>query len=165
MLVGFSGSGKSSVGRELEARTGLPRFDIDEMVCALFGRPIAQIFDAHGEEVFREAESAALREIARAPAIVVTGGGIILRNENIEILERLGKIVYLTAEEETLFERVSRRPTRPLLRTADPRRTLAELLRAREPIYRSLAEIEIDTTLLTHGEVADAILRKIQDER
>lgn len=161
VLVGFSGSGKSSVGRELATRTGLPRYDTDEMVRARFDLPIAEIFSRHGEEAFREAETVALREIPRERAIVVTGGGIVLRDENVAMLRALGTIVHLSADEETLFARISRRSTRPLLRTANPRQTLAELLRVREPLYRSVAAVTIDTTTRTHGEVATAALEQV----
>ncbi len=164
VLIGFSGSGKSSVGRELEARTGRPRYDIDEMIRRERGRSIAEIFDQEGEESFRDAETAVLRDIPADNGIVVTGGGILVREENGETLRRLGRIVHLTAAEETLFERVSRRPTRPLLRTANPRRTLAELLQVRAPLYRRLADWELDTTSLTHQQAAEAILEQIDDD-
>lgn len=161
VLIGFSGAGKSSVGRELEARTGRPRYDTDEMIRRQRGLSIAEIFEQQGEEAFREAETAVLRDIPSDNGIVVTGGGILLREENGAMLQRLGRIVHLTAEEETLFERVSRRPMRPLLRTANPRRTLSELLQVRAPLYRRLADIELDTTSLTHQQVADAILEQL----
>ncbi|MFL6539203.1 MAG: shikimate kinase [Chthoniobacterales bacterium] len=167
VLVGFSGSGKSSVGRELAVRTGLPRYDTDEIVRAKFGLPIVEIFSQHGEEAFREAETSALREIPRERAVVVTGGGIVLRDENVAMLRALGTIVHLSADEETLFERISRRSTRPLLRSPNPRETLAELLRVREPLYRSVAAVTIDTSARTHEEVSKAILEQVAaiDER
>src|SRR5437868_14255943 len=120
------GAGKSSVGRCLERRTGLARFDTDEMVSARLGRSVADIFRELGEEQFRKAETEALAALKPAqPAIIVTGGGVVLRNENIQHLHRLGLVVWLDAEEETLFQRASRRGNRPLLQTADPRSTLA----------------------------------------
>src|SRR3712207_6437984 len=103
------GSGKSSVGRELAKRTDLPRYDTDEMVRARFGLAIPEIFARHGEEQFRAAETEVLRSAPNEPAIVVTGGGVVLRPQNVALLRRLGTIVNLSADEETLFARVSRR--------------------------------------------------------
>lgn len=163
VLIGFMGSGKSSTGRALAGKTGWPRFDTDESVSARFGKEIAEIFSEFGEEKFREAETEALRELSdAAPCIVVTGGGIVLRAENVELLRRLGTIVHLEADEETLFERVSRRTTRPLLQTADPRGTLAKLWQERQPLYRETADFAVDTSRLTHEKVAEAILRSME---
>jgi shikimate kinase len=163
VLIGFMGAGKSSVGRILARMTGLPRFDTDEMIAARFGLTISGIFAMHGEEKFRESETEALRELSgKGRAIIVTGGGIVLRPENVELLRTLGTIVYLAADEETLFRRISRRTTRPLLQTDNPRATVTELLRARLPLYRSAADIEMETSALTHDEVAKVILAKIE---
>src|SRR5436190_21219232 len=142
-LIGFMGAGKSSVGRTLARITGLSRCDTDEMVAARFGLTIPQIFAAHGEERFREAETEALRELSgMGQTIVVTGGGIVLRRENVTLLQELGTIVYLSADEETLFARISRRSTRPLLQTPNPRASLTELLAKRLPFYRDAADLE-----------------------
>lgn len=164
MLIGFMGTGKSSVGKTLARITGLPRFDTDEIVSTRFGLPVTEIFARFGEEKFREAETEALAQLAgrRGPAIIVTGGGIVLRPENVTILRELGRLVSLKADEETLFRRISRRRTRPLLQTENPRATMVELLRAREPIYREIADVLIDTSRLSHEEVAEAILKRIE---
>ena len=161
VLIGFMGSGKSSVGRELAARTGRPRYDTDEMVAARYGLSIGKIFAQHGEEAFRAAETEALAQVPERPAIVVTGGGIVLRAGNVERLRRFGIVVHLTADEETLFERASRRQTRPLLQTENPRQTLSELLRVRAPVYQQVADLTIDTSELRQTEVVDRILEQI----
>lgn len=158
VLIGFMGSGKSSVGRALAGRTGMPRYDTDELVSKRFGLHITAIFDWHGEAAFREAEAEVLRGIPAKAAVIVTGGGIVLRLDNVTKLRTLGRVVHLTADEETLFARVSRRKTRPLLQTANPRQTLAEMLKVRAPLYRAAADVTIDTSAMTHEEVADAIL-------
>jgi len=164
VLIGFMGAGKSSVGRTLARITGLSRFDTDEMVAARFDLTIPEIFASHGEETFREAETAALRELSgKGQTIVVTGGGIVLRGENIALLHELGTIVYLSADEETLFARISRRSTRPLLQTPNPRATLTELLAKRLPFYREAADVEVDTSRLKHDEVARTILNRIEE--
>jgi shikimate kinase len=163
VLVGFMGAGKSSVGRRLARVTGLPRFDTDEMIAARFGLTVMEIFRKHGEEAFREAETEALQQIAgKGAAILVTGGGIVLRSENRRLLREAGTVVHLSADEETLFTRISRRSTRPLLRTENPRATVTELLRTRLPLYREVADAEVDTSLLTHDEVARQILETVK---
>jgi shikimate kinase len=162
VLIGFMGSGKSSAGRILERKTGWPRFDTDELVSARFGRPIPDIFADFGEDTFRDAESEVVGQLSAAkPAVIVTGGGIVLRASNVELLRRAGTLVHLEADEETLFRRVSRRTTRPLLQTDNPRSTLAELLRVRLPLYREAADFQVDTSRLTHEEVAEAVLKKV----
>lgn len=162
VLIGFMGAGKSSIGRTLARRTGLPRFDTDEIITAWFGLSVAEIFGRFGEEKFRNAETETLEQLGAAGrAIIVTGGGIVLRRENVKMLRALGKVVNLEADEETLFRRISRRATRPLLQTKDPRATMAELWRVRQPLYRNAADVQVDTSRLKHEEVADAILGKI----
>src|SRR5215510_12831358 len=108
-LIGMMGAGKSSVGRCLNRRTGLALHDTDEIVAAKFGMSISEIFSQHGEKKFREAETRALRRMrTERQAIIVTGGGIVLRKENAEILKRHGVIVWLEGDEETLFARACR---------------------------------------------------------
>jgi shikimate kinase len=163
VLIGFMGAGKSSVGRMLARMTGLPRFDTDEMVAARFGLTISEIFENYGEESFREAETETLRDLSgKGKAIIVTGGGIVTRPENIELLHQLGTVVLLAADEQTLFGRISRRTSRPLLRTENPRATVTALLEKRLPLYRAAADVEIETSALAHEEVARLILEKIE---
>jgi shikimate kinase len=163
VLIGFMGAGKSSAGKALARKTGLPHFDTDEIVSARFGLSATEIFAAFGEEKFRDAETEALRQFSREiPAIIVTGGGVVLRPANVQLLRDLGVVVNLEADEETLFRRISRRAARPLLLTENPRATLTELLRMREPLYRAAADVRLDTSRLTHDEVAEAILKSIE---
>jgi shikimate kinase len=163
VLIGFMGAGKSSTGKALARKTGLPRLDTDEIVATGFGLEVMEIFARFGEEKFRDAETEALGRLSQIePAIIVTGGGIVLRPGNVEMLRALGRVVSLEADEETLFRRISRRPSRPLLQTENPRATVAELLRKREPLYREAADVRLDTSRLTHDEVADAILKSIE---
>lgn len=158
------GVGKSSVGRALERRTGLARLDTDDAVAAKFGTSIAEIFEEQGEEKFRDAETDVLRKFAPDRAtIITTGGGIVLRPGNVECLKRLGTIVWLNGEEKTLFERASRRNTRPLLQNQNPREIFSELLSKRTPLYRNAADFEVDTSKLTHDEVAEVILVRMEE--
>jgi shikimate kinase len=164
VLIGMMGAGKSSVGRCLQQRTGLARLDTDEMVAAQFGIPIAQIFEEHGEERFRIAETEVLRKLAPVrPAVVVTGGGIVVRAENVDLLKQLGTIVWVTADEATLFERASRRNDRPLLQKENPRAVFSKLFRERESLYAAAADLRVDTSTLTHDEVTETILNRLEE--
>jgi shikimate kinase len=162
-LIGMMGAGKSSVGRCLHRRTGLALLDIDEVVASKVGMSIPEIFAEHGEEEFREAETAALRQIRTEEkrTIIVTGGGIVLRKENVAILKSQAVIVWLDGAEETLFARASRIPNRPLLQTKNPRKAFTQILGARRQLYAKIADIRVDTSVLTYEEVAMAILAKL----
>jgi shikimate kinase len=164
VLIGMMGAGKSSVGRSLQRRSGLARLDTDEMLAAEFGMSIAQIFEKHGEERFRDAETEVLRKLAPdRPVIIVTGGGIVVRHQNVDLLKGVGTIVWLAAEEATLFERAARRDHRPLLQNEEPRAIFSKLFREREPLYTAAADIRIDTSPMTHDEVAETILNKMEE--
>jgi len=163
VLVGMMGAGKSSVGACLRRRTGLGLLDMDEIVASNFGMSIPEIFAEHGEKKFREAETEALRCVRTAEqAIIITGGGIVLRKENVEILRRQAAIVWLDADEETLFARASWKQNRPLLQTKNPRKAFSQNLASRRPLYANIADIRVDTSVLTDEEVAVAILAKLR---
>jgi shikimate kinase len=162
VLIGFMGAGKSAIGRELSRRIGWPRHDTDEMIREQFGISIPDIFARHGEPAFRDAETALLKTLRRGIAgIVVTGGGIVLRPQNAQILRGMGRIVWLDAHEEVLWRRVSKHSTRPLLQTPDPRARFAELLRERLPLYQSAADYRINTTRNSIAQVTDEIITLI----
>src|SRR5438034_3282564 len=161
-LIGFMGAGKSAVGRELSRRTGWPRHDTDEMIREQFGISIPDIFARHGEPAFRDAETVLLKKLRRGIAgIVVTGGGIILRTENVQLLRGMGRIIWLDADEEVLWQRLSKHSTRPLLQTPDPRARFAELLRERLPLYQSAADYRINTTSNSIAQVTNEIIALI----
>ena len=161
-LIGFMGAGKSAVGRELSRRIGWPRHDTDELIREQFGVSIPDIFARHGEPAFRDAETALLKKLRRGIAgIVVTGGGIILRTENVQLLRGMGRSIWLDADEEVLWQRVSKHSTRPLLQTLDPRARFAELLQERLPLYQSAADYRINTTSNSIAQVTDEIIALI----
>ena len=163
VLIGMMGAGKSSVGRCLRRRTGMTILETDELVASNFGMSIPEIFSMHGEKKFRDAETELLRTVSRTkPAIIATGGGMVLRKENVEILKRLGLIVWLAGKEKTLFARASRRTDRPVLQTKNTRKTFSQILAERRPLYAKIADIRIDTSELTSEEVAIAILGKFK---
>jgi shikimate kinase len=161
--MGMMGAGKSSVGDCLARRTKLALHDTDEIIASNVGMSIPEIFAKYGEDKFRETETRALRDLAKMKqAIIVTGGGIVLRNENLEPLKRLGVVVWLDGNEETLFKRASQSGSRPLLQGKNPRKAFARILQAREPRYANVAHLRVDTSLLTEEEVAIAILSKLR---
>jgi shikimate kinase len=162
VLIGMMGAGKSSGGRCLQERTELALLDLDEIVSVKFGMSISEIFARLGEKKFREAETEALRELSLDQQwIIATGGGIVLREENLNLLKQLGIIVWLDADEATLFDRASRKVDRPLLEKENPRRTFSQLLQARRPLYAKIADVRIETSNLSDEEVADEVLRLV----
>jgi shikimate kinase len=163
VLIGMMGAGKSCVGRCLARRTKLALHDTDEIIASKFGLPIAEIVAKHGENKFRKAETEALRSLATTErAIIVTGGGIVMGEENIDLLKRLGLVVWLDGNRGTLFKRASRSSDRPLLQGENPRKAFAQILQARRPLYTKIAHLRVDTSVLTDEEVAMAILSKVR---
>ena len=162
VLIGFMGAGKTTAGRELALLTGWPLHETDLMIAARAGISIAEIFASRGEEEFRALESEACGKLPTKRAIIVTGGGVVLRPANVLMLTRLGAVVYLEADEETLLDRVAKDDeSRPLLQTDDPRSALARLLAEREPLYRAAADFTVKTTGISAAEVAQTIVRYV----
>ena len=156
--------GKSVVGKALEQKTGLPRFDTDEIISSKSKMPIKEIFSTHGEEHFRNLETETLRSMSlEEPAIIVTGGGIVLRAENMDLLRQLGTVVWLDADEAMLRTRIRGLSDRPLLQTANPRAALSELLAAREPLYRRAADLRVDVSQKNPQQIAELILENIRN--
>jgi shikimate kinase len=145
-LVGAMGAGKSAVGRQLARLLHFDFTDTDHEVETRAGVDIAFIFDKEGESGFRARETQALTDVAaRSRLVVATGGGCVVAAQNRRIMAESGVVVYLHASVEQLFERVRYGTHRPLLQTDDPRAALARIVEAREPLYRSLADLVIDT--------------------
>ncbi len=159
VLIGFMGTGKSSIGRRIAQRLGYRFADTDQLVAQKAGCSISDIFEARGEESFRDAESAALASLREAGRhVIATGGGIVDRAANTELLRAMGFVVWFSASEEVILERVSRNDKRPLLRGGDPRETIRRLLERRAPAYARAAHFTIDTSLPSHDEIALAVL-------
>jgi shikimate kinase len=163
-LIGMMGTGKSVVGKALEQKTGLPRFDTDEIIFSKLKVPIKEIFSTHGEEYFRNLETETLRLMSlEEPAIIVTGGGIVLRAENVDLLRQLATVVWLDTDETTLRARIHNLRDRPLLQTANPGASLSELLAAREPLYRRAADLRVDVAQRSPEDIAELILENIKN--
>ncbi len=163
VLIGPMGVGKSSIAREL-SRLGRRRWvDTDRLVVQAAGTTITEIFAECGEEGFRELEAAALRSLSGSRRLIIaTGGGIINAPENHRLLQALGCVVWLTADEDVLYARVSRNDRRPLLQTSDPRATLHTLLEHRRPLYTACAHVTVDTSSQDHAQVAEAVFAQVR---
>jgi len=145
-LVGLMGAGKTTVGRALAKKLNKLFIDSDHEIEARTGVSIPLIFEIEGEESFRQRETEVIRDLsARRGIVLATGGGAVMRPENREYLKSRGTVIYLRASIHNILQRTSRDKNRPLLQTADPRRRLEELSRQREPYYRDVADIVIDT--------------------
>lgn len=144
VLVGMMGSGKSSVGRRLAGRLGLPFVDADTEIETAAHMTIPEIFAQRGEAEFREGERRVISRVltTRAPLVLATGGGAFMNAETRARVKELGISVWLKAEPDVLMRRVRKRSNRPLLQTADPEATLRRMLAEREPVY-ALADITI----------------------
>lgn len=157
-LVGFMGTGKSSVGRELAGRQKLDFADLDNLIELKEKRPISDIFAKEGEAHFRRVEKEVLREVSRENNFVVAcGGGIVVDPENIRIMKETGKIICLTAKPEVILKRVSGTKKRPLLNVPDPKKQI-ELLIAKRAVGYAQADVIIDTLELSVKEVVEKIL-------
>lgn len=137
VLVGMMGSGKSSVGRRLATRLGLPFVDADAEIETAAGMTIPEIFAQRGESEFRDGERRVISRIltTRSPLVLATGGGAFMNAETRARIADLGISIWLKAEPEVLMRRVRRNSKRPLLQTANPEETLRRMLGEREPIY------------------------------
>jgi shikimate kinase len=145
-LIGMMGAGKTTLGKALARQLDLAFVDTDKVLVERTGVPIATIFEIEGEEGFRRRESALLAELAGEPGhVIATGGGAVLSEGNRSVMRSHGTVVYLRARLESLWERTRHDTTRPLLATADPRATLAEILDKRDPLYREAAHLIVDT--------------------
>lgn len=162
VLIGLMGAGKTTVGRRLAQRMGLPFVDADQEIEEAAGMSVADIFERFGEPYFRDGER---RVIARlfdgAPKIIATGGGAFMNEETRALILDQALTIWLDAEPAVLADRVSRRDTRPLLRDRDPETVLTELAAIRNPFY-ALAPIRVKSVVAPHDATVDEILKAIQ---
>ncbi|MCX8026728.1 MAG: shikimate kinase [Thermodesulfovibrionales bacterium] len=158
VIIGFMGTGKTTVGKMLAQRLGFSFLDIDTEIEKTQNMTIKDIFANFGEERFREIETQTIRMIKdKSHLVIATGGGVVTKSENMNMLKENGIIVCLTASAESIFQRVRHKQDRPLLLTENPLETIKELLKKRQDLYKK-ADIHIDTTNLNPMEVVSAIL-------
>ncbi len=162
-LIGYRGSGKSTVGRLLARRLGWDFVDADEHLEAQAGQSIFAIFAAEGEQGFRQREAAILRSLSERPRhVIATGGGVVLSAANRELLRATGHCVWLTGDPATLYQRLESDPAtrdrRPALSAWPGPEEVERLLRQREPLYREVAHLSVATENQTPESIVSAIL-------
>ena len=163
-LVGFMGSGKSTVGQRLAAELGKEFLDCDRVLEERTGVDIPYIFEIEGEEGFRRREAAVLRDLTgRRGIVLATGGGAVGDPENRKVLIANGFVIYLRAPADLLYQRTSRDRGRPMLYAKDPHKRIDELLAARDPLYREVADLILDTGWRGSRRVIQEALRAFSD--
>ncbi|AUA34921.1 shikimate kinase AroK [Pseudomonas fulva] len=163
ILVGPMGAGKSTIGRLLAKELRLPFRDSDKEIELRCGANIPWIFDKEGEPGFRDREQAMIAELCSLDGVVVaTGGGAVMREANRRALHQGGRVIYLHASVEQQVGRTARDRNRPLLRTANPEATLRALLETRDPLYREIADLVVQTDERPPRMVVIDILERLQ---
>lgn len=164
VLIGFMGCGKTTVGEKLAADLSFVFLDTDQYIEEKEAMTINDIFATKGEEYFRGLETSSLEELVQRTekSIVSSGGGLPLRKENAELLQKLGFVVYLRVQKETVLERLEGDTTRPLLACDNPAQKVQELLEFRDPIYEVGAHLVVDVDGKTVEAIAEEIVRNYE---
>ncbi|WP_113875262.1 shikimate kinase [Marinomonas aquiplantarum] len=165
ILVGPMGAGKTTIGRLISQSMGKEFYDLDKVIEDNAGADIPWIFEREGEEGFRKRETQALSNMVQSDThntVLATGGGIVMRPENRDILQQDGLVVYLYASVAQQLYRTSKSSHRPLLQTGDPKATLKKLFEVRDPLYREVATLVIETDARHPKAVANKVLDAIK---
>lgn len=158
VLVGLMGAGKTTIGKRLAQRLGLSFVDADAAIEEAAGETISEIFEAHGEQYFREGERRVIaRLLDEGPQVLATGGGAFMDETTRANVAEKGISIWLHADLDVLLDRVSRRGHRPLLKNNDPAKVMKDLMEKRYPVY-ALADITVDSDEASHDAVVDTIL-------
>ena len=161
VMVGLMGAGKTSIGRRLAQRLGLPFVDSDQEIETAAGCTIETIFEMYGERAFRDCERRVIGRLLEEPVqVIATGGGAFMDPETRAAVKSRGLSVWLRADLELLLQRVARRANRPLLKRGDPREILAGLMEARYPVYAE-ADVTVDTRNAAADVTVDAVLEAL----
>lgn len=165
VLIGMMGAGKSTIGRRLSIRLGLPFLDADaEIEAGHFGMSIPDIFEKYGEPYFRDGE---VRVIARlldnGPSVIATGGGAVMRQETRDRIREKAISIWLKVDADVIMRRVKRRSDRPLLHTADPEATVERLIREREPVYGQ-ADVTVWSRDVPHEKIVDECIAALHEK-
>lgn len=163
ILIGYMGSGKTTLGKKISFRERIAFLDTDKMIEQKQGKAVSEIFDEEGENAFRQMETDCLKEIMGYSDryIISVGGGLPLKEENRMLLKELGTVLYLRARPDTIYGRLKNDTTRPLLRGDDPEGKIRTMIQIRGPVYEEVADVIIDVdekgyeTLI--GEIIDLV--------
>ncbi len=161
ILIGYMGCGKSTVGRRLSYRLRMPYVDTDNLIETKEKTTISDIFATQGEEVFRQMETDCIKSIFdyRQDYVIAVGGGLPMREENREIMKKLGTIIYLRAKPDTIYERLKNDTKRPLLQGEDPQGKICTMIGLRGPIYEAASDYIIDVD----GKSFEEIINEIEE--
>lgn len=163
ILVGLPGAGKTTIGRQLARRLGLPFVDSDQVIEERLGCAIREYFEREGEEAFRDVEQAVIDELsAHHTGVLSTGGGSVLREVNRRRMRERGHVIYLRTSPEDVFRRLRHDRARPLLQVDDPLARLRALFQARDPLYRETAHDVIETGRPSVSMVVSRILMQLE---
>ncbi len=156
ILIGYMGAGKTSVGEACAALTGAPLLDTDELIEQEMKMTVSQIFDEQGEEAFRDLETDMVRRLMdrRGRCIISVGGGLPLREENRDLLKRLGTVIFLRVKRDTVLKRLAGDTTRPNLMGDNRAKRVDDMLAVRNPVYSDCAHWAIDTDEYTQEQIA-----------
>jgi shikimate kinase len=161
VLVGLMGAGKSTVGRRLASKLGLPFTDADHEIEAAAGMSIPDIFSIYGEDYFRDGERRVIaRLLQEGPLVLATGGGAFMSEETRTRVAQSGISVWLKADLDVLMRRVRKRTNRPLLQNADPEGTMRRLIEIRHPVYAT-ADLTVESHEAPHERIVNEIMRSL----
>ena len=161
-LIGYMGTGKSSVAKFLSEKYGWDVLEMDEMIVRQEGMSITDIFETHGEKHFRDIESNLIKEIClQENKVVSCGGGVVLRSQNVDVMKKNGIIVLLSASPETILERVRDDTNRPLLQGNKTVESLREMMEKRREKYENAADIMVQTDGKEIAEICHELIGKI----
>lgn len=165
-LVGMMGSGKSITAQKLAAILGMKSLDLDDLIVERTGRSIAELFEKEGEPYFRARESALLKEaVSLSSRVIATGGGTILKPENVKRMRMSGRVVYLETSPEVVWQRVKNKKDRPLLKHPDPEARLRMIFEVRKPLYEDACHFKVTTDGLTVEAVAKKIASGLEGKK
>lgn len=163
-LIGFMGAGKSTIARALQRELGFPLIEMDERIVKEQGMSINDIFAQYGEDHFRDIESQLIVDISKEePSIVSCGGGVVVRPQNTQNMKEIGRIVFLKATPETIYERVKNSTDRPILNGHMNVEYIAELMEKRRALYEAAADITIQTDGKTREQICEKIIGKMRN--
>ena len=167
ILVGYMGSGKSTVGKKAAKALAYTFLDTDSLIEQAEGMTISKLFEEKGEPYFREQETETIRRLMEEPKgnIIATGGGLPMREGNDKLLKELGTVIYLKAETETLMKRLSGDTARPLLQNGDLREKIDTMLAIRGPVYERVADVILETDNMSFYEIICRIEKLLAEEK
>lgn len=164
VLIGFMGSGKSTISRALSKVFAMEVIEMDQVIAEREGMSISEIFEVHGEEYFRNLETELLRELQNRKGVVIScGGGVPMRDENVVEMKKNGKVVLLTASAETILDRVKNNHDRPLLENNKTVTFISDLMTKRRDKYEAAADIIIQTDDKSAFEICEEIIRRTKE--